>query len=112
MRPRLVPRLLIAALLIAGGGVLVPVVPRVQSAASSPQMTISPAHATTGTRITATVTGLPVDQGVLVYYNRTATWPGSLACWKGVTDQNGNTSCTFTLPSSASGSFPIVAIAE
>jgi len=112
MRARLCSLTLITVLLLAGSQASRQTVSPVRSAALSPLMMVSPVHATAGTTITMTVTGFPANQGLLVYWNRTASRSGTLVCWQSITDHTGKAQCSFRLPTTATGSFPVVAIAD
>lgn len=68
----------------------------------SPSMSISPNGGAGGTNVTAYVRGMKANQSVNVRFNATSGSSGTSVC-SGTTDGNGSYSCSFTVPSVASG---------
>ena len=69
---------------------------------------LSPTSGTTGTSVTVTVKGFTGGEAITVGWNRTATISGTTVC-TGTLSSNGNYSCSFSVPQSVSGAYPVTA---
>jgi hypothetical protein len=113
MRARLLPLAVVMAVLLpAVGAAPTGQLRAIPAVALAPALSPNPAHALAGATVSIAMTGFAPNQGVRVYWNRTPTWRGSLVCWLGVTDATGAAHCTFAVPTTAIGSFPVVAVAD
>jgi uncharacterized protein YgiM (DUF1202 family) len=74
-------------------------------------ITFSPTSGAPGESITATVKGFPGSRNVTVAWNQTSASSGTSVC-SGTTNAIGAYTCSFAIPSSASGVYPVVATAS
>ncbi len=69
-------------------------------------VTLSPTGGASGTSVTVTARGFPASESISVGWNKTATVAGTTKC-TGTSSSTGNYSCSFVVPTSTAGSYPI-----
>ncbi|MGH2558905.1 MAG: hypothetical protein ACRDJH_07560, partial [Thermomicrobiales bacterium] len=75
-----------------------------------PLVTVSPTSGAPNTTINLTAKGFPASRGVTAAWNKNTTNPGATVC-TGATNSSGNYSCSFRIPQSGAGSYPVVVTA-
>ncbi|MGH2531828.1 MAG: M23 family metallopeptidase [Thermomicrobiales bacterium] len=75
-----------------------------------PIVTVSPTSGAPNATINLNAKGFPASRGVTAAWNKNTTNPGANVC-SGTTNSSGNYSCSFRIPQSGAGSFPVVVTA-
>jgi hypothetical protein len=73
-----------------------------------PSVTLSPTQGASGASVTATAKGFAGSSTIRFAWNQSTSTQGTTLC-STTTTSRGNATCTFTVPSSSAGAYPVVA---